>query len=84
MHKRLRAIGRDPTECAVMPTLSVVIGETESIAKEKAEFLDSLIDPELVMASGSQLLGVDLSTVESAEEAERAAGNQGIQARGTA
>ena len=36
-----------------MPTLSVVIGETESIAKEKAEFLDSLIDPELVMASGS-------------------------------
>ena len=79
MHKRLRAVGRDPTECAVMPTLSVVIGETESIAKEKAEFLDSLIDPELVMASGSQLLGVDLSTVETAEEAEQAAGNQGIQ-----
>ena len=79
MHKRLRAVGRDPTECAVMPTLSVVIGETESIAREKAEFLDSLIDPELVMASGSQLLGVDLSTVETAEEAERAAGNQGIQ-----
>jgi FMN-dependent oxidoreductase (nitrilotriacetate monooxygenase family) len=79
MHKRLRAVGRDPTECAIMPTLSVVIGETESIAKEKAEFLDSLIDPELVMASSSQLLGVDLSTVETPEDAERAAGNQGIQ-----
>jgi len=51
----------------------------ESIAKEKAEFLDSLIDPELVMASSSQLLGVDLSTVETAEQAEAAAGNQGIQ-----
>src|SRR5471032_2629145 len=48
MHKRLRAVGRDPTECAVM-------------------------------ATHSQLLGVDLSTVETAEEAERAAGNQGIQ-----
>ena len=78
MHARLRAIGRDPTECAVMPTLSVVIGETESIAREKAEFLDSLIDPELVLASSSTLLGVDLSRIETAEEAEVAAGNQGI------
>ncbi len=78
MHKRLEVIGRSPSECAVMPTLSVVIGETESIAKEKAEFLDSLIDPELVLASSSQLLGVDLSRVDSAEQAEREAGNQGI------
>jgi len=78
MHKRLEVIGRSPSECAVMPTLSVVIGETESIAKEKAEFLDSLIDPELVLASSSQLLGVDLSRVASAEQAEREAGNQGI------
>ena len=31
------------------------------------------------MASSSQLLGVDLSTVETAEQAEAAAGNQGIQ-----
>lgn len=78
MHRRLAAIGRSPVECAILPTLSVVIGETESIAREKAAFLDSLIDPELVMASSSQLLGVDLSRVESAEEAEIAAGNQGI------
>jgi FMN-dependent oxidoreductase (nitrilotriacetate monooxygenase family) len=78
MHRRLEANGRSPTACAVMPTLSVVIGETESIAREKAEFLDSLIDPELVLASSSQLLGVDLSRVESAEQAEREAGNQGI------
>jgi len=78
MHNRLSAIGRNPTECAIMPTLSVVIGETESIAKEKAAFLDSLIDPELVMASSSMLLGVDLSEIETAEQAEKAAGNQGI------
>src|SRR5258708_18702366 len=78
MHARLSAIGRDPAECAILPTLSVVIGETESIAREKAEFLDSLIDPELVMASSSTLLGVDLSRIETAEQAEVAAGNQGI------
>jgi FMN-dependent oxidoreductase (nitrilotriacetate monooxygenase family) len=78
MHARLRANGRDPAGCAVLPTLSVVIGETEAIAREKAEFLDSLIDPELVLASSSHLLGVDLSRIETAEEAEIAAGNQGI------
>ena len=78
MHQRLAAMGRVPAECAILPTLSVVIGETESIAREKAQQLDSLIDPELVMASSSQLLGVDLSRIETAEEAEIAAGNQGI------
>jgi len=78
MHQRLAAMGRAPAECAILPTLSVVIGETESIAREKAQHLDSLIDPELVMASSSQLLGVDLSRIETAEEAEIAAGNQGI------
>lgn len=78
MHRRLAALGRSPVECAILPTLSVVIGETESIAREKAEYLDSLIDPELVMASSSQLLGVDLSRIETAEEAEAVAGNQGI------
>ena len=76
--RRLTAKGRDPVSCAILPTLSVVIGETESIAREKAEFLDSLIDPELVLASSSHLLGVDLSRIETSEQAEREAGNQGI------
>jgi len=57
----------------------VVIGETEAIAQEKAAFLDSLIDPEVVLASSSSLLGVDLSTLETEEEAARKAGNQGVQ-----
>lgn len=78
IHARLRAAGRDPAEIKVLPTLSVVIGETEGIAKEKAAFFDSLIDPELVMASSSTLLGVDLSRVETAAQAEAEAGHQGI------
>jgi FMN-dependent oxidoreductase (nitrilotriacetate monooxygenase family) len=75
---RLDAAGRDPDGCAVLPSITVVIGETESIAQEKAAYLDSLTDPELVMASSSSLLGVDLSAIETAEQAEAVAGNQGI------
>jgi FMN-dependent oxidoreductase (nitrilotriacetate monooxygenase family) len=78
MRARLDAIGRDPDGCAVLPSITVVIGETDSIAREKAAYLDSLTDPELVMASSSALLGVDLSAIETAEQAETVAGNQGI------
>ena len=78
MRARLAAAGRVPEDCAILPSLSVVVGETESIAREKAAYLDSLTDPELVLASSSELLGVDLSTVQTAAEAEDAAGHQGI------
>src|SRR5260221_6790190 len=67
MHGRLQAIGRDPAECAILPTLSVVIGQTESIAREKAEFLDSLINPALGMASSSTLLGAARTPTETPE-----------------
>ncbi len=79
MMQRLEGAGRRPGDCAVLPSLSVVVGETDSIAQEKAAFLDTLIDPELVLASSSALLGVDLSAVESAEDAASGAGNQGVQ-----
>ena len=78
MRNRLAAHGRAPDSARILPSFSVVVGETESIAREKAEFLDSLTDPELVMASSSSLLGVDLSTIETAEEAEKASGTHGI------
>ena len=78
MHARMREAGRNPADVRIMPTVSVVIGETESIAREKAAFFDSLIDPELVLASSSTLLGVDLSRVQSAAQAEAEAGNQGV------
>lgn len=79
MLQRVQAGGRAPEDCVVLPSLSVVVAETDAIAREKAEFLDALIDPELVLASSSALLGVDLSNLESAEQAEAAAGDQGIQ-----
>ncbi|RVT91700.1 LLM class flavin-dependent oxidoreductase [Rhodovarius crocodyli] len=79
MVKRLRAHGRAPEECVILPSLSVVVGETESIAIEKKEFLESIVDPELVLASNSALLGVDLSDVESPEAADQGAGSAGVQ-----
>ncbi len=79
MLARIEAAGRAPSECAVLPSLSVVIGETDAIAREKAAFLDRLIDPELVLASRSALLGVDMSQVESEADAARGAGSQGVQ-----
>jgi FMN-dependent oxidoreductase (nitrilotriacetate monooxygenase family) len=79
MAQRLEAAGRRPSDCAVLPSLSVVVGETDAIAREKAAFLDELIDPELVIASSSALLGVDLSEIESADAASVGAGDQGVQ-----
>jgi FMN-dependent oxidoreductase (nitrilotriacetate monooxygenase family) len=77
--QRMEAYGRPPGDCSVMPSIAVVLGETESIAREKAAYLDSLIDPEIVLATNSQFMGVDLS--ETATEASVAAkvGNQGMQ-----
>ena len=77
--QRMAAYGRNPGHCAVMPSIAVVLGETQSIAREKADYLDSLIDPELVLATNSQMLGVDLSRHETEAEVLAAAGNQGIQ-----
>ncbi|WP_160122476.1 NtaA/DmoA family FMN-dependent monooxygenase [Rhodovarius lipocyclicus] len=79
MVKRLRAHGRAPEECVILPSLSVVVGETESIAIEKKEFLESIVDPELVLASNSALLGVDLSDIDSPEAADKGAGSAGVQ-----
>jgi FMN-dependent oxidoreductase (nitrilotriacetate monooxygenase family) len=79
MLRRFAAGGRPASECVVLPTVSVVVGETDAIAREKADYLDSRVDPELVLASSSSLLGVDLSNVVSAEDAAVGASNQGVQ-----
>lgn len=77
--QRVVAAGRPAEHCAVLPSFAVVLGETESIAREKAAYLDSLGDPELVLAGNSHLLGVDLSTHRTEEAVLGAQGNQGIQ-----
>ena len=58
---RMAAFGRAPEECAILPSLDPIIGETESIAREKQAYVNELVDTELALALVSAHLGVDLS-----------------------
>jgi FMN-dependent oxidoreductase (nitrilotriacetate monooxygenase family) len=77
--RRMETYGRAPGLCAVLPSIAVVVGETQAIAEEKADYLNDLVDPDLVLATNSQMLGVDLSRHEAEADVVAAAGNQGIQ-----
>jgi alkanesulfonate monooxygenase SsuD/methylene tetrahydromethanopterin reductase-like flavin-dependent oxidoreductase (luciferase family) len=57
----MAAHGRDPDDCAVLPSVDPIIGETASIAREKQDYVNSLVDPELGMALTSSHIGTDLS-----------------------
>lgn len=76
---RMERRGRPPEACKVLPSIAVVLGETESIAREKAAHLASLIDEGLVLSWMSNTLGVDLTNLKTEEEVIAAAGNRGIQ-----
>ncbi|MBK1660346.1 NtaA/DmoA family FMN-dependent monooxygenase [Paracraurococcus ruber] len=76
---RMAAIGRDPDHCAVLPSVTVVLGETATIARDRAAFLESLVDPELVLAASSWSVVADLSRVEDAAALDAGGTNQGVQ-----
>ena len=61
---RMAKRGRAPEECAILPSIDVVIGETESIARERAEYVNSLVDTQLGMAQISGHIGIDLSKLD--------------------
>ena len=75
---RMAARGRGPHECAILPAVSVVLGETESIARERADYLASLIDPELNLAAASSGLGADLSKLKAESGLKALQRNQGM------
>jgi FMN-dependent oxidoreductase (nitrilotriacetate monooxygenase family) len=78
MKARTVARGRAANECVILPAVSVVLGETESIARERADYLDSLIDPELSLASSSSNLGADLTKLAPGGSLAALQGNQGM------
>jgi FMN-dependent oxidoreductase (nitrilotriacetate monooxygenase family) len=53
--------GRAPGHCAVLPAIDVILGETDSIAQERAAYLNSLVSTPLGVAEISNAIGVDLS-----------------------
>ncbi|ONG47818.1 monooxygenase [Pseudoroseomonas deserti] len=79
IHARMAARGRAPTDCAILPGISVVLGETASIARERAEYLNGLIDPELNLAASSSSLGADLTKLQEGGSLEALQGHQGMQ-----
>ncbi len=58
---RMAARSRAPEDCVVLPSIDVVIGETESIARERAEYVNSLVDTQLGLALISGHIGIDLA-----------------------
>ena len=78
IHARMAARGRAAADCAILPALSVVIGETASIARERADYLRSLIDPELATANTSSRLGADLTRLQDRTSVAALQGNQGM------
>lgn len=78
LKSRMELVGRKPHECAVLPAISVVLGETESIARERADYLNGLIDPELSVAASSSGLGADLTKLKADTKLAELQGNQGM------
>lgn len=57
----LQDAGRDPDSVTIAPSVGVVVGETEALARQKFEFLKSLARPEDAMALLSDILNFDFS-----------------------
>ncbi|MDW6023824.1 LLM class flavin-dependent oxidoreductase [Mesorhizobium sp. BAC0120] len=58
---RVVSSGRRPNECAIVPAVDIVLGDTESIAKERAAAINEYASPTLGVAEISNALGVDMS-----------------------
>ncbi|WP_435876561.1 LLM class flavin-dependent oxidoreductase [Rhodococcus pyridinivorans] len=59
---RVAALGRDPDSVRILPMAYVVVGETESIAREKEEiFLHQLVDPMASLALLSEVTNYDFA-----------------------
>ena len=74
---RLPAHGRTASQVAVLTQISCVIGETEAIARERADYVNTLLDAELALATTSASVGVDMSRFEGGDISLQ--GNQGMQ-----
>ncbi len=74
---RIARFGRVPGDCTICTSMTIVLGETAAIAREKAEYLLSLVPLEMVLATNSAMLGADLSTTGNEDELTRNKGHQG-------
>lgn len=61
MKGRVAKAGRDPDDCAILVSVDPIVGETDSIAREKQAYVNELIDPRLGIPLVSAHIGIDLS-----------------------
>jgi FMN-dependent oxidoreductase (nitrilotriacetate monooxygenase family) len=59
---RVKAAGRQPDHCKILPGALVTVGRTSEEAREKQALLDSLVHPESGIPNLSIRLGIDAST----------------------
>lgn len=80
IHTRMEQRGRRPEECQILVSVDPICGESRSVAQEKAEYLNSLVDPELGLALISAHIGTDLSRYrldQPLQDVETAQGSRG-------
>jgi FMN-dependent oxidoreductase (nitrilotriacetate monooxygenase family) len=58
---RMEFFGRAPEECIITPAIDIVLGETDSIARERADYLNSLVSAEAGVCDMSNAIGIDLA-----------------------
>ncbi len=61
MKARVVAKGRSSEDCAILMGLSVTVGATEKMAREKVEYANSLMSDDLAINITSKHIGIDLS-----------------------
>lgn len=58
---RLGKYGREPQDCLILPSINIIVAETESIAREKQAYVDSLVTDAQGLALMSGMLGFDVT-----------------------
>ena len=61
MKARVATQGRAPEDCLILPSIDVIVGETDTIARERQIYVNDLVQAEVGLALMSGHIGVDLS-----------------------
>jgi FMN-dependent oxidoreductase (nitrilotriacetate monooxygenase family) len=61
MKGRVRACGRNPDHCTILPPIDVIVADTEQAAREEADYIDTLANLDVGQLAVSFQLGLDCS-----------------------
>jgi len=61
LQARVVAQGRAVRDCLILPSIDVIVGETDAIAREQQAYVNELVQTEVGLAQMSGHIGLDLS-----------------------